>query len=57
MADKIDFTKAKIDVLRMPEPSKRETYHDTKTEGLQLSVTSTGVMKIVVNFLIIGATW
>jgi hypothetical protein len=43
MADKINFTKAKIDALRMPEPGKRETYHDTKTEGLQLSVTSTSV--------------
>jgi hypothetical protein len=43
MADKINFTKAKIDALRMPEQGKRETYHDTKTEGLQLSVTSTSV--------------
>lgn len=43
MADKINFTKVNIDVLRMAEPGKCETYHDTKTEGLQLSVTSTGV--------------
>ncbi len=43
MADKINFTKAAIDALRTPEPGKRETYHDTKTIGLQLRVTSNGI--------------
>ncbi|GJM17081.1 MAG: integrase [Thermodesulfobacteriota bacterium] len=43
MTNKINFTKATIDVLPMPEPGKRDTYHDTKTSGLQLRITSTGV--------------
>jgi hypothetical protein len=28
----------------MPEPNMRDTYHDTKTAGLQLRVTSPGAM-------------
>lgn len=43
MQNKINFTKANIDALPIPEPGKRDTYHDTKTTGLQLRITSTGV--------------
>ena len=39
----INFTKATIDALPLPEESKRVTYHDAKTDGLQLRVTSSGV--------------
>ena len=41
--NRINFTKAIIDGLPMPETGKRATYHDTKTNGLQLRVTHTGV--------------
>ncbi len=43
MINKINFTKANINVLPIPEPGKRDAYHDAKTSGLQLRVTSTGV--------------
>lgn len=39
---KINFTKAIIDALPLPEAGKRDTYHDLKTNGLQLRVTSNG---------------
>jgi len=39
---KINFTKAVIDALPLPEAGKRDTYHDLKTNGLQLRVTSNG---------------
>ncbi|MXS82530.1 tyrosine-type recombinase/integrase [Nitrosomonas oligotropha] len=40
MENKINFTKAIIDALPMPETGKRNIYHDTKISGLQLRVTS-----------------
>ena len=40
MENKINFTKAIIDALPMPESGKRSIYHDTKISGLQLRVTS-----------------
>lgn len=43
MENKINFTKAIIDALPMPEAGKRDTYHDKETSGLQLRITSTGV--------------
>ncbi|PXX07515.1 site-specific recombinase XerD [Nitrosomonas ureae] len=43
MENKINFTKAIIDSLSIPESGKRDTYHDKKTSGLQLRITSTGV--------------
>lgn len=43
MENKINFTKAIIDSLSIPESGKRDTYHDIKTSGLQLRITSTGV--------------
>lgn len=42
MATKINFTKAAIEGLTLPEHGKRTDYQDTKTTGLQLRVTSTG---------------
>lgn len=42
MANKINFTKAAIDDLALPEHGKRADYQDTKTTGLQLRVTSNG---------------
>ncbi len=42
MSEQINFTKKTIDALPIPETGKRDTYHDTKTAGLQLRVTSTG---------------
>ncbi len=43
MAETIKFNKANIDVLQLPKPGKRDTYHDAKTSGLQLRITSSGV--------------
>jgi integrase len=40
MENKINFTKAIIDALSIPESGKRNIYHDTKISGLQLRVTS-----------------
>jgi hypothetical protein len=40
---KINFTKVAIDVLSIPKFGKRNSYHDTKTAGLRLRITSTGV--------------
>ena len=42
MSEQINFTKKTINALPIPEPGKRDTYHDTKTAGLQLRVTPTG---------------
>jgi integrase len=42
LANKINFTKAAIDGLALPEHGKRADYQDTKTTGLQLRVTSNG---------------
>lgn len=42
MANRINFTKAAIDGLALPEHGKRSDYQDTKTAGLQLRVTSNG---------------
>lgn len=41
--NRISFNKAAIDGLLIPEVGKRTTYHDTKTNGLQLRVTHNGV--------------
>ncbi|MBA3756111.1 MAG: tyrosine-type recombinase/integrase [Nitrosomonas sp.] len=43
MKNRFNFTKKDIDALPMPDPGKRDTYHDTKTTSLQLRITSTGV--------------
>lgn len=43
MENKISFTKANIEALDLPAAGQRVTYHDTKTAGLQLRVTSNGV--------------
>lgn len=40
MNNKINFTKNIIDSLPNPEAGKRDIYHDAKTPGLQLRVTS-----------------
>lgn len=42
MANKINFTKAAIDNLTLPEQGKRADYQDSKTAGLQLRITSNG---------------
>lgn len=39
----INFTKAALDALPLPKPSKRTTYHDSKTRGLQIRITGNGV--------------
>lgn len=39
----INFTKATLDSLPIPEADKRITYHDSKVHGLQIRVTSSGV--------------
>lgn len=41
--NQINFTKAALDALPYPAKGKRDTYHDIKTNGLQLRITSTGV--------------
>ncbi|MGZ8243981.1 tyrosine-type recombinase/integrase, partial [Methylomagnum sp.] len=40
---RINFTKASLSALASPAPGQRATYHDIKTPGLQVRVTSTGV--------------
>ncbi len=42
-ANTINFTKANIDRLPLPKAGKRATYRDSKTNGLQLRITSSGV--------------
>jgi integrase len=41
--NKINFTKAALDALPLPASGQRTTYHDAKTNGLQIRITSTGV--------------
>ena len=41
--DKINFTKLILDTLPLPASGQRKAYHDKKTNGLQIRVTSTGV--------------
>ena len=41
--NKINFTKASLDALPLPAAGQRMAYHDAKTNGLQIRVTSTGV--------------
>lgn len=49
MADnRINFTKGNLDALPIPAKGERATYHDTKTPGLQLRVTSAGAKTFVV---------
>jgi integrase len=55
MADKLNFTKAAIDALPLPETGKRAEYCDTKQAGLRLRVTSTGVKAFCVLKRIRGA--
>jgi integrase len=40
---KFNFTKAALDSLPLPASGQRATYHDAKTNGLQIRVTSNGV--------------
>jgi integrase len=44
MTNRINFTKAVIDDLPIPSPGSRDTYHDSKTAGLQLRITSAGII-------------
>lgn len=39
----ISFSKERLAALPTPEAGKRSTYHDTKIQGLQLRVSSTGI--------------
>lgn len=45
---RINFTKKEIEALPLPTPGQRATYHDTKTPGLQIRVTSAGVKSFAV---------
>jgi len=40
--NELNFTKANLDALHLPEAGKRAVYHDAKTTGLQVRVSSTG---------------
>ncbi|MFJ1338852.1 hypothetical protein ACIKP7_12045 [Pseudomonas caricapapayae] len=40
---KLNFTKAALDNLPLPESGQRSTYHDTQVNGLQIRVTANGV--------------
>jgi integrase len=40
---KFNFTKAALDSLSLPSSGQRATYHDAKTNGLQIRVTPNGV--------------
>jgi integrase len=44
MSQAINFTKAALNAIKIPAPGKRETFHDKQVQGLQLRVTSAGVM-------------
>jgi len=44
MATRINFTKAAIVSLPVPKSGKRNTYLDAKTAGLQLRITSNGIV-------------
>lgn len=54
MTNKINFTKAAIEALPLPELGKRAEYWDTKTMGLQVRVTSSGVRTFYVRRRIKG---
>lgn len=41
--NKINFTKTVLDSLSLPSNGQRHTYHDKKTNGLQIRITSSGV--------------
>jgi integrase len=41
--NKMNFTKASLDALPLPASGKRAVYHDKKTNGLQIRISSTGV--------------
>ena len=43
MLTKFNFTKDALSNLPVPKTDQRKVYHDAKTTGLQLRVTSTGV--------------
>jgi len=43
MRKKINFTKVSLTALPLPPTGQRETYHDLKTNGLQIRITSSGV--------------
>ena len=43
MAKKINFTKATIDALTLPDSGNRIDYQDTKAKGLQFRITSSGI--------------
>ncbi len=43
MANTLNFTKRLLDSLPPAEEGKRDTYHDTKTPGLTLRITSKGI--------------
>lgn len=44
----INFTKKELEALPSPAPGQRATYHDTKTPGLQIRVTGSGVKTFAV---------
>lgn len=47
-AQKLNFTQANLDGLKLPAAGKRATYHDTKVNGLQLRVTANGTKSFYV---------
>jgi integrase len=42
MPKSLNFTKVSLKALPLPPPGKRETYHDLKTNGLQIRITNSG---------------
>ncbi len=48
MAIKLNFTKAAIGALPLPDPGKRADYQDTKATGLQLRVAASGIKTLSV---------
>lgn len=53
--NKINFTKKNLDALPLPDAGKRQTYHDIKTPGLQVRITSTGNKAFLVRRRVNGA--
>jgi integrase len=42
MPNRLNFTKSSLTALPLPPTGKRDTYHDTKTNGLQIRCSSSG---------------
>ncbi|MGY6216652.1 tyrosine-type recombinase/integrase [Methylolobus aquaticus] len=54
MSNDLNFTKSNIDALPLPAAGQRASYQDTKVQGLELRVTSTGTKTFCVRRRVAG---